>query len=127
MDRIFTNKQSREVIDWVGSAYGDALEFLWERFPDTAVFRRKDTMKWYGVMARIPARKIGVEGMAGQEILEVMNLHLPPDDVSHLIDRECFFPAWHMNKTHWVTVVVDGRIETSRLREYVKTSYHLAR
>jgi predicted DNA-binding protein (MmcQ/YjbR family) len=34
-------------------------------------------------------------------------------------------PGYHMNKTHWNTVVLDGSIADSELRELIDHSYTL--
>ena len=37
----------------------------------------------------------------------------------------CVQPAWHMNKTHWNMVAVDGSVDDSVLREWIDDSYNL--
>ena len=34
-------------------------------------------------------------------------------------------PGYHMNKTHWNTVVVNGRINSAQLKEMINDSYNL--
>ena len=34
-------------------------------------------------------------------------------------------PAFRMNKKHWNTVIIDGRLSKSQLKEFIKDSYHL--
>ncbi|MCD7888743.1 MAG: hypothetical protein LUG23_02245 [Oscillospiraceae bacterium] len=41
---VFKAPQTLCMIDFVSATYGDELEFLWTKFPDNAVWRRKDTM-----------------------------------------------------------------------------------
>ena len=36
-------------------------------------------------------------------------------------------PAWHMNKTHWNTVVVNGDVPKQELFEMIRLSYELTR
>lgn len=37
----------------------------------------------------------------------------------------CVLPGYHMNKKHWNTVVVDGSLNNSQLKEMIDDSYHL--
>lgn len=37
----------------------------------------------------------------------------------------CVLPGYHMNKKHWNTVVVDGSIPVSTLKEFIDHSYTL--
>ena len=38
---------------------------------------------------------------------------------------ECIVPAYHMNKVHWITVIVDNTLNTKQLKELVDHSYEL--
>ena len=37
----------------------------------------------------------------------------------------CILPGYHMNKKHWNTVIVDGRLSTALLKEMIDDSYNL--
>ena len=47
---IFKAKQADLIFDYVKRNYGDSPEFLWTKFPDNAIFRRKDNRKWYMII-----------------------------------------------------------------------------
>lgn len=38
---------------------------------------------------------------------------------------ESVLPGYHMNKKHWNTVIVDGRLPASQLKEMIDESYNL--
>ena len=40
-------------------------------------------------------------------------------------EHEEVIPGWHMNKKHWNTVYMDGRLSNKLLREIVDHSYQL--
>ena len=42
---VFKSQQTLDIIDYVLDTYGDEPEFLWTKFPDNAVWRRKDNKK----------------------------------------------------------------------------------
>jgi predicted DNA-binding protein (MmcQ/YjbR family) len=44
-----------------------------------------------------------------------------------LIDREKYLPGYHMNKKHWLTVCLDGRVETKEILARVDESFVLAK
>lgn len=44
----------RQVEVWLAAENGDAPEYLWAKFPNHAVFRRKDNRKWYALVAEVP-------------------------------------------------------------------------
>ena len=47
-------------------------------------------------------------GLAGEGTLNVVNLKISPEMLPSLLQERGVFPAYHMSKTHWVTVVTDG-------------------
>lgn len=123
---VFTNKQSKEVIEYIRNTYGDELEHLWERTIDCAVWRRKDNTKWYGAMMNIPFKKLGVDKDKNQ-IVTIIDLHLPETQVEELIDNVSYFKAYHMNKKHWITIVLDDKVSMKKLFKLIDTSYSLAK
>ncbi|GAA4450479.1 MmcQ/YjbR family DNA-binding protein [Nibrella saemangeumensis] len=57
-----------------------------------------------------------------------INLKCDPEKAVQLREEfEAVRPGYHMNKTHWNTVVADGRVKGSLLREWIDDSYALVR
>lgn len=119
---VYQSAQSQFLIDFVRKQYRDELEFLWEH-DGNAVWRRADNRKWYGVMVRLSKRKLGLEE---DEITELVNLRIDPDTIENTVDHQRIFPGWHMNKRHWVSVILDGQVTNDDLIELLNYSYHKA-
>lgn len=63
---------------------------------------------------------------AFDEVPPTVNLKCDPDLALDLRDRyEQVRPGYHMNKKHWNTVEIDGRIPTVELRRMIDHSYDL--
>ncbi len=57
-----------------------------------------------------------------------MNVKCDPEQAIALRDQyDAVIPGYHMNKTHWNTVYIDGRISDRLLREWIDHSYSLIR
>ncbi len=55
-----------------------------------------------------------------------MTLKVDPDHGVELVrEHEAISPGYHTNKRHWITVVLDGSLEDSLIRELVEDSYDL--
>ena len=55
-----------------------------------------------------------------------VNLKCDPERAIELRERhEAVQPGYHMNKTHWNTVVLDGSLSDAELRELIDHSYTL--
>lgn len=120
---VFRSVQAKEVIAYVETTYGDQLEFLWKKFPDNAVWRRKDTGKWYAALLTVSKRKLGIPS---DEMAEIIDLRMKPDELSVLIDHSRYFPGYHMNKTHWITIILDDSVGREELFRRLDESYLLA-
>ncbi|MFN8347631.1 MAG: MmcQ/YjbR family DNA-binding protein [Spirosomataceae bacterium] len=55
-----------------------------------------------------------------------INLKCDPEWAVQLREEyDCVLPGYHMNKKHWNTILVDGRVKDAQLREWVDHSYDL--
>ncbi len=120
---IFHGEQTLAVIEYVRERYGDEPEFLWEKFSDNAVWRRRDNRKWYGLILTIPRSKLG---LISDEIVEVIDLRIKPEKTPQTVDNMRYFPGWHMNKKSWYTIILDGSVPTEEIFRRIDESYILA-
>lgn len=120
----FKSAQAKEIICYVREKYGDELEFLWEKFPDNAVWRRKDNERWYGVLLTVKASKLALDGNA---MIEILDLRIKTEDIEATVDNKRFFMGYHMNKKHWYTLLLDGSIATDEICRRIDESYLLAK
>ena len=123
-NEIFKFAQSKRVIAYFEEKYGNCLEHLWADAPDNAIVRRSDTNKWYAAILTVSRRKIGLHS---DEKVEIIDLHARTEDIPFLVDNICIFPGFHMNKKHWITVILDGSMTDERLFELIDQSYILGK
>ena len=121
---VFQKEQTKALIEYVRENHQDELEHLWEKTPEDAIWRRKDNRKWYGVIMAIPAKKLG---FAGDEVIEVADFRGNPEEIVKLTDGKTYFPAWHMNKKNWYTILLDGVLANEDLFARLEDSYSLAK
>ena len=120
---VFEWEYSYKVLEYAKKKYDSDAEYLWEKFPRNAVCRRKDNKKWYFAVLSVKGSKIGLNC---DEIIEVIDLRAPVDEVPKLIVQPDIYPAYHMNKKHWFTIVLDGSIPIEEIYKYIDKSYELA-
>lgn len=121
---IFKSDYAQKLIEYVSNTYGDELEFLWEKFSDNAVWRRKDNQKWYAVMLTVKKNKLG---LLSDERVEIIDLRAAAEDIDNSVDNEKFFRGYHMNKKHWITMRLDGSVPLDEIQKMLDASYKLAR
>lgn len=120
---VFKAEQTKRLTEYVREKYGRELEFLWDKFEGNAVWRRGDTNKWFAAVLTVSRRKLGLNS---DEIVEIIDLRLPPEEMEQLVDGKRYFGGWHMNKKHWYTIILDGSVSFEELCRRIEVSYSLA-
>ena len=121
---VFQSGYSERVIEQVRNAYGDELEFLWEKSPKNAILRRKDNRKWYAALLTISKSKLGA---FPDEEIEILDLRAAPEAIPDMVDGKRVFAGYHMNKKHWITLPLDGTLPAEEICAMLDTSYALAK
>ena len=116
----FICPQTKRIMDQVQEKYGNQLEYLWEKSPDTAVLRHEDSKKWYAVLMRIPWDRLdkGREGL-----VEAVNLK--HDCVADLLSQKGIYPAFHMNKRYWISLALDDSLSDDDVLDLLEISWNL--
>lgn len=120
----FKSAQALKVVEHIREKFSDEPEFLWEKYPNYAVFRRKDNRKWYAVIMNVPKNKLGLDGA---EELEILNLRVEPEELDKIFDGEKYFRGWHMNKKSWLTLRLDDTLTLEEITARLEKSYRLAK
>ena len=118
----FICPQTKRIMAIVQEKYGNQLEYLWEKSPDTAILRHDSNQKWYAVLMKISWEKLdkGREGL-----VEVINVK--HDQVVSLIQEKGIYPAFHMNKRYWISVPLDDTFTDEKVLELFEISWDLTR
>ena len=116
----FICPQTKRITALVQEKYGNQLEYLWEKSPDTAVLRHEDNKKWYAILMRIPWDRLdkGREGL-----VEAVNLK--HDQVADLLSQNGVYPAFHMNKRYWISLPLDDTLTDEKVLELFERSWFL--
>jgi len=120
---IFKSKQAKEIIKYVKEKYNDKLEYLWQKFPENAIWRNKENNKWYGIMLVLSKRKLKIDS---DEIIDIIDLRYPKETIENFVDNDKIFPGYHMNKNNWITIKLDDSVETEKIFKLIDNSYKLS-
>ncbi|MGN0919190.1 MAG: MmcQ/YjbR family DNA-binding protein [Alphaproteobacteria bacterium] len=119
---VFKSTQAKKIIQYILGKYGDKLEFLWQKFPNNAIWRRKDNNKWYGALLTVSKRKLGFDS---NEIIEIIDLRIDPNELEKTINNKKYFAGYHMNKKNWITICLDGSVDFKEITRRIDDSYIL--
>ncbi|WP_052100229.1 MmcQ/YjbR family DNA-binding protein [Helicobacter sp. MIT 05-5293] len=127
MKQVFMSKNAQNLCAFAKEKYGDELEFLWQKFSKNAILRKKKTKKWYAAFCVVSKAQLGMDD-SKKECVEIVNLKLDPQDVLAFVDNQKCFKAYHMNKKHWISILLSGNdtLEFEQMCRFLEQSYALA-
>lgn len=101
--------------------YAAVNDFPWISNPTYEVFRHESSKKWFALVMEIPRSRLALQG---EDIVTVLNLKCDPLLSGSLRAEPGFFPAYHMNKEHWISVLLDT-VDDDKLRFLIDMSWEL--
>ena len=122
-ETYFIFAQSNRIADYVKTQYNITPEFLWEKSPGCGVFRNQTSKKWFGIVMDIDKSKLDKEQKG---LVEVLNIKLDRSEVQQLLKENGFYPAYHMNKKSWITILLDDVLSDEEIEDLISKSYKLS-
>ncbi len=107
---------------YITETYGTVAEFPWMKYSDHAVYRHSSNNKWFALIMDIPKSRLGLES---DDIVNVVNLKNDPIMIGSLQKDDGIFPGYHMNKSYWITVLLDGTVDDEKLKWLLDISFQL--
>ncbi|AWM80527.1 hypothetical protein DKL61_09250 [Gammaproteobacteria bacterium ESL0073] len=114
-----------DIFSYVEKKYGIKPNYAWEKYPNYAVLRHNDENdKWFGLVMDVPKEKLGIDG---NDSVDVLDLKAPPELIGSLRLSKGILPAYHMNKEHWISILLDGSVPTAQIYELIDSSFDLTK
>ena len=85
------------------STYGTSPDYPFDEDFETAVLRQRNNRKWYAIVMRVSRCKFGFDS---DEVIDVVTLKLPIEMFGSFGAADGVYPAYHMNKLHWISVLL---------------------
>ena len=116
-----SNSSQRErIMRYMQDTYGTEAEYLWADSPASAVFRHPASRKWYAIIMGVLPERLG---LSGEQVLYVMNVKCSTIMIGSLLSTKGFLPAYHMNKNHWISIVLDNSVPDDQITPLLELSY----
>jgi predicted DNA-binding protein (MmcQ/YjbR family) len=93
----------RSYLQYCLDAFGTSPDYPFDEDFETAVLRHADNRKWYAIVMRVSRKKFGFRS---DEVIDVVNLKLPTEMFGSFGAADGVYPAYHMNKQHWISVLL---------------------
>ena len=93
----------QEFLTYCLHTFGTTPDYPFDDWMESAVLRHKESRKWYAIAMRVSRRKFGMDS---DETVDVVNLKLPTEMFGSFGADVGVYPAYHMNKLHWISVIL---------------------
>lgn len=119
--------QREEILQYVDKEYGTRPEHLFRTYTSYTVLRHQGAgdgkkNKWYGIIMDVNFETLGIHENGYVDILDVK---CDKEKVEFLKMANGYFPAYHMNKASWITVLLDGTVPTESIFKLLDESFSL--
>jgi len=136
----FILAQSNRIARRVLAEFGEKPVFPFKKIEGAGVFENPDNGKWYGLIMEVDRNKLKKpETLSGgkargssqntgstedmpKHMTEAMNVKVRPETVPELTKREGIYECYHMNKKHWVTVVLEDEVPDEDIMSLLRES-----
>ncbi|MBE6649633.1 MAG: hypothetical protein E7614_09000 [Ruminococcaceae bacterium] len=137
---------NREEFDrFVFDTYGIYADYPFEE-SNVPVYRHKANRKWFAVVLSVkksklkPSEEISTDALEeksifenqikgrkkqiqNDEIIDVVNLKCPTEVFETVWLIPDIYPAYHMNKSHWISVPLDGSVDAENIAFLLQKSF----
>ncbi len=116
----FLYEQTNRIAHMIQQQYGEKPDHPFKKPPGGGVFRYPKNKKWYGLVMHV--QRALLSGEEGGPMVEVLNLKAATDKIPQLLTVPGIYPGYHMNKSNWISVLLDDSLPDDQIMELVDIS-----
>ncbi|MGX8791881.1 MmcQ/YjbR family DNA-binding protein [Oceanobacillus sp. M60] len=112
----------KDIFEYVKERCDVKPDYPWEKSLNFAALRHKNNEKWFGLIMDITEDKLGIKN---DRKIDVLNVKARKEFIGSLRKNENIYPAYHMDKNNWVSIVLDYTKDLDDIRDLIAESYEL--
>lgn len=113
--------QEERILRFAKKRFDTEPDRPFQRPPGKLVLRHASSGKWYALFLEVDPL---VFHLSGSSPVPVMNVRIKdPVSQSVLVQQDGIYPAYHMNKAGWISVVLDGSVEDRTVFSLLEDSF----
>lgn len=121
ISHYFSFNQTNRIVNEITKKYNVSPEFLWDKYPSYGIFRSKTSNKWFAAILNVDKSKV-INNESGE--IEIINVKVD-DLVNDYLKEKGIFPAYHMSKKSWITIILDDTCKDEKIMDLIDISYEL--
>ena len=126
-DVLFASDQANRIAERIAGTLETVPDYPWEQgqYQSCGVFRHGDNSKWFALIMNLKRRVLTKDN--DESPVDILNLKAEPDTVGELTRRAGIYPAYHMNRKHWISVSLDDTLTDDGVMALVSKSFELTK
>ena len=121
ISHYFSFNQTNRIVNEITKKYNVSSEFLWDKYPSYGIFRSKSSNKWFAAILNVDKSKV-INNKSGE--IEIINVKVD-DLVNDYLKEKGIYPAYHMSKKSWITIILDDTCKDEKIMELIDISYEI--
>ncbi|MBO4897060.1 MAG: MmcQ/YjbR family DNA-binding protein [Clostridia bacterium] len=124
---LFASDQANRVTKRIFDIFGVKPDFPFNEKPHekSGVFRHGDSGKWFALIMNIKWDRLLKN--KNENTVDVINLKINPVEGDKLRDINGIYPAYHMNRKNWISVVLNDTLSDGEVSELIEKSFDLTK
>lgn len=118
------NAFRKTVLETAVKQYHSQPEYLWKSDPTSAVLRHTSNRKWFALFMTVTKDKLGMDGT---ECVDILTVKIDPVMAGVFLQTDGIVPGYHMNKGHWITILLDGAVPINTIELLLNESFELTK
>ena len=117
-----TKSLRKQVLSYAKKQYDAISDHPFAKFPEYEVVRHTDSRKWFGLFGVVDRKKLGIPG---EGTVDILNVKCDPVMSVSIRKQKGILPAYHMNHTEWLSVLLDGTVPLKIVYNLLDISFTL--
>ena len=112
-----------KVFQYVKRKYAVEPDYPLPTAPTFPVMRHEDNRKWFAIIMDVPRERLGLDGNARVDIL---NVKLgDPLLVDFLTQQQGYFRGYHISRGNWISILLDGTVPMEEIGQWIDESFRV--
>jgi predicted DNA-binding protein (MmcQ/YjbR family) len=115
--------EKKEIEELIKRQFKVVGDYPFEDDLEDEIFRHPENGKWFALLIKVSNARFSLEPANGSSYL--LTLKGNPLQIPFELDEDHFHPAYHMNKKHWMSILLNETTPKEKTLRLLKTSYAL--
>ena len=118
--QIYISPQANRISKLIKERYNEDPDFPFDKLENYGVYRYPKNKKWYGLIMNIKRSQLLHDD--SNDFIDVINIKLSEEIMSEALKIYGIFPAYHMNRSYWASIMLDDTLDDEAVMKYINYS-----